>query len=117
MRSGCIYLLLAVSAICLASTVSAGPVGAGPGSGSTPQAAVKQPATPAPEARVDINHATVDELMQVPGMTGTWAARITRFRPYRTKQDLIDKGVVTSQVYDRIKDYVIAHQVADQKKN
>jgi competence protein ComEA len=66
--------------------------------------------TPPPEARVDINHATVSELMQVPGMTQTWAARIVRFRPYRTKQDLVDKGVVTSQVYDRIKDYVIAHR-------
>ncbi|HTW62945.1 MAG TPA: helix-hairpin-helix domain-containing protein [Terracidiphilus sp.] len=67
-------------------------------------------ATLAPEARVDINHATVDELMTVPGMTHTWAGRIVRFRPYRTKQDLVDKGVVTSQVYDRIKDYIIAHR-------
>jgi DNA uptake protein ComE-like DNA-binding protein len=70
----------------------------------------REQATPAPEARVDINHATADELMKVPGMTATWAARIVRFRPYRTKQDLVDKGVVTSQVYDRIKDYVIAHR-------
>ena len=67
-------------------------------------------ATPAPEARVDINHASLEELMRVPGMTATWAARIVRFRPYRTKQDLVDKGVVTSQVYDRIKDSVIAHR-------
>ena len=65
---------------------------------------------PAPEARIDINHATVDELMKAPGMTRTWAARIVRFRPYRTKQDLVENGVVTSQVYDRIKDYVIAHR-------
>ena len=48
--------------------------------------------------------------MKVPGMTRTWAARIVRFRPYRTKQDLLDRGVVTSEVYDRIKDYVIAHR-------
>jgi competence protein ComEA len=73
-----------------------------------PAAAKSQ--TPPPEARVDINHASVDELMKVPGMTATWAARIVRFRPYRTKQDLLDKGVVTSQVYDRIKDFVIAHR-------
>ena len=65
---------------------------------------------PAPEARVDINHASVDELLKVPGMTPTWAGRIVRFRPYRTKQDLLDHGVVTSEVYDRIKDYVIAHR-------
>jgi competence protein ComEA len=64
----------------------------------------------APNAPVDINHATASQLMTIPGMTATWAGRIVRFRPYRTKQDLIDKGVVTSQVYDRIKDYVIAHR-------
>jgi DNA uptake protein ComE-like DNA-binding protein len=67
---------------------------------------------PPPEARIDINHATEDELLKVPGMTRSWAGRIVRFRPYRTKQDLLDKGVVNSQVYDRIKDFVIAHQKA-----
>jgi hypothetical protein len=43
-------------------------------------------------------------------MTRSWAGRIVRFRPYHSKQDLLDKGVVTSEVYDRIKDYVIAHR-------
>ncbi len=65
---------------------------------------------PPPEERVDINHATIDELMKVPGMTASWAGRIVRFRPYRTKQDLVDKGVVTGEVYERIRDYVIAHR-------
>jgi len=49
--------------------------------------------------------------MNVPGMTRTWAERIIRFRPYRAKNDLVDRGIVTSQVYDRIKDYVIAHRI------
>ena len=65
---------------------------------------------PSPEMRIDINHATANELMRVPGMTPSWAGRIVRFRPYRTKTDLVEKGVVTSEVYDRIKDYVIAHK-------
>jgi DNA uptake protein ComE-like DNA-binding protein len=72
--------------------------------------AMKAHATPPPDVRVDINHASVDELMKVPGMTQTWAGRIVRFRPYRSKQDLLDHGIVTSEVYDRIKDYVIAHR-------
>jgi len=67
---------------------------------------------PAPEARVDINHASMDELLKVPGMTPSWAGRIVRFRPYRSKVDLLEYGIVNSQVYDRIKDYVIAHQKA-----
>jgi competence protein ComEA len=67
---------------------------------------------PRPEARIDINHASVDELLKIPGMTRIWAARIVRFRPYRGKQELLEHGIVTSQVYDRIKDYVIAHREA-----
>ncbi len=65
---------------------------------------------PPPEARTDINSATVNELLRVPGMTPSWAGRIVRFRPYRTKADLLDRGIVTTQVYNRIKDYVIAHR-------
>jgi DNA uptake protein ComE-like DNA-binding protein len=76
-----------------------------------PYKASKTSATaPSSEARIDINHATVDELLKVSGMTRSWAGRIVRFRPYRTKQDLIDQGVLNSEVYDRIKDYVIAHR-------
>jgi competence protein ComEA len=65
---------------------------------------------PPPEARVDINHSSIEELLKVPGMTQSWAGRIVRFRPYRTKQDLLEKGVVCDEVYDRIKDFVIAHR-------
>jgi DNA uptake protein ComE-like DNA-binding protein len=65
--------------------------------------------TPNPDERVDINHASLDELLKVPGLTRGWAVRIVRFRPYRTKLDLFEKGVLSSEVYDRIKDFVIAH--------
>jgi len=79
-----------------------------------PQAAASQAAklkpAPSPEARVDINHANVEELLKVPGLTPSWAGRIVRFRPYRTKQDLLDRGVLPSEIYDRIKDYVVAHR-------
>ncbi len=77
---------------------------------TAPQAAAKTKTTPSPEARVDINHASAAELAKVPGLTPSWAWRIVRFRPYRTKQDLVDRGVLPSDVYDRIKDYVIAHR-------
>jgi DNA uptake protein ComE-like DNA-binding protein len=83
------------------------------GLGQTPAGARQAPGTaaiPAPELRVDINRATQGELLRLPGMTPSWAGRIVRFRPYRTKLDLLEKGVVSDQVYDRIKDYVIAHR-------
>ena len=68
---------------------------------------------PPPEMRIDINRANVEELLKVPGMTRSWAGRIVRFRPFRTKMDLVDRGVLSTQAYERVKDYVIAHRVSD----
>ena len=77
---------------------------------NTPQAAPKSKPAPRLAAPVDINHASVGELLKIPGMTSTWAARIVRFRPYRTKRDLLDHGVLPADLYDRIKDAIIAHR-------
>lgn len=97
----------AVLAVFLACAAWAVP--AAPQSSSAPSA-TKTKSLPPAEARIDINHASADELLKVPGMTPSWAGRIVRFRPYRTRQDLLDRGVLPSDVYDRIKDYVIAHR-------
>lgn len=76
-------------------------------------AAVALPAAggAAGDGLVDINRASVAELMQAPGMTAGWAGRIVRFRPYRTKLDLEQRGVVTAEVYRRIRDGIVAHRV------
>ena len=63
----------------------------------------------APEEKIDINSASLDQLFKVPGMTRTWTARIIRFRPYRAKNDLLDRDVVTSEVSDR-KNHITAHR-------
>lgn len=76
---------------------------------AAPQPAAPPKPVPTSEARVDINHASIDELLKVPGMTASWAGRIIRFRPYRTRLDLLDRGVLPGDVYDRVKDYIIAH--------
>jgi DNA uptake protein ComE-like DNA-binding protein len=85
---------------------------AAPGFPQSPgsQATSQPKAPPPPEARVDINHASFAEILKVPGMTQSWAGRIVRFRPYRTKQDLLDRGVLPSSVYDHIREYIIAHR-------
>jgi DNA uptake protein ComE-like DNA-binding protein len=91
--------------------IGACPLGMAQNQDRDPYKASRTSATaPPPETRIDVNHATEDELLKVPGMTRSWAGRIVRFRPYRTKQELLDKGVVSSEVYDHIKDYVIAHR-------
>lgn len=81
---------------------------------AAPPAAPGAHIAPPPEARVDINHATLAALVKVPGLTQAWANRIVRFRPYRTKQDLLDRGVLSGEVYDRIKEFVIAHRDENQ---
>jgi DNA uptake protein ComE-like DNA-binding protein len=100
-------LFAAVLILLLAASLRAVP---GHAQSSAPQAAQKSKPVPPPAARIDINHASVDELSKIPGMTSTWAARIVRFRPYRTKADLLERGVLPDDVYDRIKDAIIAHR-------
>lgn len=75
--------------------------------GAEPQQVTRSRAIDEP---IDINHAPVEQLLKVPGMTQSWAQRIVRFRPYRTKQDLLDEGVLPGEVYNRVKDYVVAHR-------
>jgi DNA uptake protein ComE-like DNA-binding protein len=101
-RSGLVVFAIAV--LC---------VGAGAQERDRSQGAPTSVHAPPLGARVDINRASTAELLKVPGMTPSWAGRIVRFRPYRSKQDLLDRGVVTSAVYDRIKDYVIAHRAGN----
>jgi len=78
--------------------------------GASPQASPSKHASASEQQRVDINRASLEELIKVPGMTRTWAGRIVRFRPYRNKLELLDQGIVSGEVYNRIKDYVIAHR-------
>lgn len=100
-----VFGILATALICAPSTGDAG------FAFQSAQAKVGAQTLPAPEARIDINTASLEQLLKVPGMTRTWATRIIRYRPYRSKNELVDRGLVTSQVYDAIKDYIIAHRV------
>lgn len=107
MRAGKQFTAIAVLAVCIATAANGAFSRA---QSAAPHESQKTKAIPPPEARVDINHASADNLLKVPGMTPSWAGRIVRFRPYRTKQDLLDHGVLPSDVYDRVKDYIIAHR-------
>ncbi len=59
---------------------------------------------------MDINTANMQELMQVPGMTRAWAGRIVRFRPYRAKNNLLDRGILSPEAYSRVKDLIVARR-------
>jgi len=69
-----------------------------------------------PSQLVDINRASVVQLTQATGMPKSWAGRIVRFRPYRTKLDLIELGVVTPDIYNHIRISIIAHRVSPSAK-
>jgi DNA uptake protein ComE-like DNA-binding protein len=78
--------------------------------------APKAPATeskmaPAPKVELlDINSATADQLAELPGIGKAYSAKIIAGRPYKGKDDLVNKDVVPQKTYDGIKDKIIAKQ-------
>lgn len=51
---------------------------------------------------VDLNSASKDELMKLPGITDARAERIIAARPYSDPSELVSKKVVTKGEYDQI---------------
>ena len=60
--------------------------------------------------KIDLNSATKDELATLPGVGDATAQKIVDGRPYRAKNELVSKNVVTQSQYEQIKDQVIAHR-------
>ena len=54
-----------------------------------------------PPTGVDLNQATRDEIADLPGVTETEAERIVEARPYRSKAELVQRGIVPEDVYER----------------
>jgi len=65
--------------------------------------------TPA-SAPIDINSASKSELKTLPGIGDARADAIIEHRPYRGKNELADKKIVPQNVYNEIKDRIIAHR-------
>lgn len=51
---------------------------------------------------IDLNSASESQLNDLPGIDRRTARRIIANRPYHEKHDLLDKGIVSSDEYDRI---------------
>jgi len=60
--------------------------------------------------QIDINSASEKELASLPKIGDVKAKAIVKGRPYRSKDQLVDKKILSQDAYDSIKDQIIAKQ-------
>ncbi len=59
---------------------------------------------------IDINSASSADLEALKGIGKVHAAEIIKGRPYKGKDDLVSKKIITEKMYAEIKDQIIAKQ-------
>ncbi len=104
--------LMAQIAVLVFALSLLGSVSAAQEPGSKPEAMAKsgQMAKTAAADKLDINTATKDQLKALPGIGDAYSQKIIDGRPYRAKNELVQKKIVPQATYDKIKDLIIAKQ-------
>jgi competence protein ComEA len=75
---------------------------------TTKKAEMPKAVTTAPGSKVDLNHATAEELEELPGIGPARAAAIIKARPFKTVADLKNVDEVPGRVYSEIEPRVVA---------
>ena len=63
--------------------------------------------------KIDVNTASREELMTLPGVTGDMADKIIAARPYKNMSELESKNVVTKAEYNKIKGHITTAKPAE----
>src|SRR5271155_1371626 len=112
MRSICRNLVVALALLLVVSLASVIVAAQGPEPGSKPEAMASpaQMANAASAGKLDINTATKDQLKALPGIGDVYSQKIIDGRPYRAKNELVQKKIIPQATYDKCKDIIIAKQ-------
>lgn len=95
----------------LAQTPQSGMAPAKPATAApAPKAAPAAAPAPAKATLLDINSASKEDLDALPGIGAVRSEAIIKGRPYKGKDELLRKKILPSNVYNGIKDRIIAKQ-------